>query len=54
MSIKKFLPSKSHAIILGDKSRCREVECREGTLAQVSSRGRPPWLTRGKRALVSR
>jgi hypothetical protein len=34
MSIKKFLPSKSHAILLSDKSRCRDVECREGTLVQ--------------------
>ena len=38
MSIRRprsLLQSRSHAILLSDKSRCREIECREGMLVQV-------------------
>ena len=33
--------SKNHAVLLSDKTRCREVECREGMLVQVITLSRP-------------
>ena len=46
IKVRGFFQSKNHPILLYDKkTRCREVECREGMLVQVSASGpRVKWL----------